>query len=68
MMMRKGVKEDPGPCRPLAPCSSCLPPTRKLNEYKYVLTHLTTLYGPTHTDTQEFLLSELKPRSKIDLL
>ena len=30
MMMRREAKEDPGPCLPSAPCSSCPPPTREL--------------------------------------
>ena len=44
MMMKRGVKEDLGPCLPSAPCSSCPPPTRKWNYYKHMQTHSAKLY------------------------
>lgn len=44
MMMRREAKEDPGPCLPSAPCSSCPPPTREWDGYTCMRTHLPTLY------------------------
>lgn len=44
MMMRREAKEDPGPCLPSAPCSSCPPPTREWDGYTCMRTLLYSLY------------------------